>query len=155
MLQYKCVDWFIFTSMHSLWWLTVSKMVAITKPFQQILAGRRCSVIITGIWVSGAVTATALSPRMAICNLNTCMSGNCPARVTNSLVSTVMYSANIATCSRSCSFSWENIDVHAALMPFDIWKPWKVHASSVGSIPHKTGYDMTSAFNGKGARSDG
>ena len=81
MLQYLptiheiCMDWFIFTSMHSLCWVTVSKMLAITKPLQyeQILTRRRCSFIIAGIWLFGAVKTTALSLRMAVWNLDTCM----------------------------------------------------------------------------------
>ena len=83
MLQYLptiheiCVDCFIFTSMHSLCWVTVSKMLAITKPLQyeQILTRRRCSFIIAGIWVLGAEKATALSLRMAVWNVDTCMYG--------------------------------------------------------------------------------
>ena len=83
MLQYlptiheMCTTWLIFTSMHSLCWVTVCKMVAITKPlrYEQILTRRRCCFIIAGIWMSGAVMATAVSPRMANWNFDTCMYG--------------------------------------------------------------------------------
>ena len=76
-IQQMCTVWFMFTSMHSLCWVTVCKMVAVEKPlrYEQILTRRRCCFIITGIWVSGAVMATALSPRMSSWNLDTCMYG--------------------------------------------------------------------------------
>ena len=77
MIQQMCTVSFVFTSMHSLCWVTVCKMVAITKPlrYEQILSRRRCCIIIAGIWVSGAVMATALSPRVASWNIDTCMYG--------------------------------------------------------------------------------
>ena len=76
-IQQMCTVCFLFTSMQSLCWVTVCKMVAITKPlrYEQILTRRRCCFIIAGIWVSGAVMATALSPRMSSWNLDTCMYG--------------------------------------------------------------------------------
>ena len=76
-IQQMCMVGFIYTSMHSLCWLTVCKMVAITKPlrYDQILTRRRCCFIIAGIWVSGAVMATVLTPRVASWNIDTCMYG--------------------------------------------------------------------------------
>ena len=68
---------FMFTSMHSLCWVTVCKMVAITKPlrYEQILTRRHCCSILGGVWVSGAVMTTALSPRVSNWILDTCMYG--------------------------------------------------------------------------------
>ena len=53
----------------------------------------------------------------------------------------------------SVSFSRENISIYTTLMPFDIWKPWKGHASCCASIPRTKGCDITATFNGKGIRS--
>ena len=77
MIHEMCTVWFIFTSMHSLCWVTVCKMVAITKPLQyeQILTRRCCCFIIAGIWVSGAVMATTLSPRVDNWDFDICMYG--------------------------------------------------------------------------------
>ena len=74
MIQHMCTVCFIFTSMHSLCWVTLCKMVAITKPlrYDQILTRRRCCFIIAGIWVSGAVMATALTPRVTSWNIDIC-----------------------------------------------------------------------------------
>ena len=70
-----CIVWFIFTSTHSLFRVTLCKIVAIITPlrYEQILSRRRCFFIIAGIWLSGAVTAIAQSPRMAYSNLITCV----------------------------------------------------------------------------------
>ena len=77
MIQHMCTVWFMFISMHSLCWVTVCKMVAITKPlrYEQILTRRRCCFIIAGIWVSGTVIATALTPWVASWNIDTCIYG--------------------------------------------------------------------------------
>ena len=42
-----CSVWFVVTSLHSLCWVTVYKMVAITRPFrcEQILSRNRCYVV--------------------------------------------------------------------------------------------------------------
>ena len=53
-----CTVWFSFTSAHSLCWVTVCKMIAITKPLrcEQLLTRNRCYVIIACIWlISGMV----------------------------------------------------------------------------------------------------
>ena len=44
-----CSVWFSFTSVHSLCWVTVCKMIAITKPlrYEQLLTRNRCYFIIT------------------------------------------------------------------------------------------------------------
>ena len=83
MLQYLpkineiCSVWFTFASTHSLCWVTVCKMVAITKPlrYEQVLTVNRCYFIIAGIWLCGAVTATALSPQIETWNLDICACG--------------------------------------------------------------------------------
>ena len=83
MLQYlpkiheMCTVWFVFTSMHSLSWVTLCKMVAITNPLrcEQLLTRRRCYFIIAGIWLSGAVIATSLSHRITSWNNDTCIYG--------------------------------------------------------------------------------
>ncbi len=59
-----CSVWFNCTSMHSLYWVIVCKMVAITKPLRhhQLLTRTRCYIVISGIWIFDAVTAVLLSP---------------------------------------------------------------------------------------------
>ena len=48
-----CSVWFNFNSMHSLCWVTVCKMVAVTKPFhyEQVLTRGRCYFIIAVIYI--------------------------------------------------------------------------------------------------------
>ena len=75
-IQALCSVWFNFNSMHSLCWVTVCKMVAITKPlrYEQLLTRSRCSVIISGIWISGVGTTLLLSPFVSTdFNFETCM----------------------------------------------------------------------------------
>ena len=88
-----CSVWFNFNSMHSLCWVTVCKMVAVTKPLQyeQVLTRDRCYIIIAGIWLFGALIATALSPQIVSWNIDICACGlpdasNLPAGVTTLLV---------------------------------------------------------------------
>ena len=61
-VQMFCSVWFTVTSMHSLCWVTVCKMVAITRPFryQQILTRRRCYVIICITWSVAGLLAVLL-----------------------------------------------------------------------------------------------
>ena len=56
--------WFTVNSMHSLCWVTVCKMIAMTKPlrYEQILTRNRCYFIICGIWLTGALLAAILTP---------------------------------------------------------------------------------------------
>ena len=56
-IQAMCSSWFVVNSMHSLCWVTVCKMVAITKPlhYEQTLTQARCYIIIAGIWLFGAI----------------------------------------------------------------------------------------------------
>ena len=55
--------WFSVTSMHSLCWVTLCKMVAITNPlrYEQILTRNRCYYIIYGTWLTGALMAAIVA----------------------------------------------------------------------------------------------
>ena len=57
-----CGMWFGLNSAHSLCWVTVYKMIAITKPLrcEQILTRNRCYYIICCNWLIGAVFASVL-----------------------------------------------------------------------------------------------
>ena len=74
-LQMFCSVWFNVNSMHSLCWVTVCKMVAITRPFryEQILTRRRCYVIIGITWsVAGLLAVLLLRGNIRTDNV-TCM----------------------------------------------------------------------------------
>ena len=70
-----CYIWFYFSSIHSLCWVTVYKMVAITKPLrcEQILTRKRCYYMICYHWLIGAVFASALFQCDITLNLDTCL----------------------------------------------------------------------------------
>ena len=75
-IQAACSVWFNFNSMHSLCWVTVCKMVAITKPlrYEQLLTRSRCCIVISGIWISGVGTSLLLSPTVTNdFNFETCV----------------------------------------------------------------------------------
>ena len=76
-LHAMCSVWFVVTSLHSLCWVTVYKMVAITRPFrcEQILSRKRCYVVIIVLWVVGAMAGFARSTRVSYWNFDTCMHG--------------------------------------------------------------------------------
>ena len=78
-LHAMCSFWFVVTSLHSLCWVTVYKMVAITRPFrcEQILSRTRCYVVIIVIWVVGAMAGFgfAMLTRVSYWNFDTCMHG--------------------------------------------------------------------------------
>ena len=86
-IQHFCSVWFSFCSVHSLCWVTLCKMVAITKPFryEQLLTTNRCYGIIVCIWLTGAVVATAGSHHVMKWNLSTCLY-NVPAASSISLI---------------------------------------------------------------------
>ena len=69
-----CSVWFNFTSMHSLCCVTVCKMIAITKPlrYNQLLTSNRCYLIITCIWLSGAILTTLGTRFITRLNFDTC-----------------------------------------------------------------------------------
>ena len=73
-IQAFCSVWFSFNSVHSLCWVTVCKMIAITKPFryEQLLTTRRCWTIIAAIWLTGAVLSTSGIPDVGEWNMSTC-----------------------------------------------------------------------------------
>ena len=70
-----CSVWFNCTSMHSLCWVTVCKMVAITKPlrYHQLLTRTRCYIVISGIWIFGAGSGVLLSHRASGWDHDSCM----------------------------------------------------------------------------------
>ena len=75
-IQALCSVWFNFNSMHSLCWVTLCKLVAITKPlrYHQLLTRSRCCIVISGIWISGVGTSLLLSPTVTTdFNFETCM----------------------------------------------------------------------------------
>ena len=55
--------WFSVTSMHSLCWVTICKMVAITNPlrYEQVLTRHRCYFVICGLWLTGAVMGAVVA----------------------------------------------------------------------------------------------
>ena len=54
-----CQWWFCFNSAHSLSWVAICKLIAITKPLrcEQILSRKRCYVILAFNWIVGAALA--------------------------------------------------------------------------------------------------
>ena len=76
-LHAMCSVWFVITSLHSLCWVTVYKMVAITRPFrsEQILSRTRCYVVIIVTWVVGAIAGFATSTRVSYWDFDTCAYG--------------------------------------------------------------------------------
>ena len=70
-----CTAWFVFNSLHSLCWMTVCKLVAITKPlrYEQILSRSRCRAIICFTWLSGVVIATTFLHGETTWHLKTCV----------------------------------------------------------------------------------
>ena len=70
-----CSVWLTITSMHSLCWVTVCKMIAITKPlrYHQLLTRTRCYIVISGIWIFGAGTGVLLYPGASGWDHDSCM----------------------------------------------------------------------------------
>ena len=73
-IQAVLLIWFNVNSLQSLCWITVCKMVAITKPFryEQLLSQRRCYFIIGGIWVTGAATGATMATFPITWNIEDC-----------------------------------------------------------------------------------
>ena len=69
-----CANWFAFVSLHSLCWVTVCKMVAITKPlrYEQLLSRSRCYVIIAFIWFIGLLLSASMSYLTDSWEISTC-----------------------------------------------------------------------------------
>ena len=67
--------WFSVTSMHSLCWLTLCKMVAITNPlrYEQILTRNRCYFIICGLWLTGALSGGTVAYYVESWHFDTCL----------------------------------------------------------------------------------
>ena len=63
MVHEICSSWFAFVSLHSLCWVTVCKMVAITKPlrYQQLFSRNRCFTVISLTWFAGALFSMSIS----------------------------------------------------------------------------------------------
>ena len=74
-VQIMCTVWFTYTSMHSLCWVTVCKMIAITQPlrYEQILSRRRCYVIIASTWLRGAALTASFLHGETTWNFDTCI----------------------------------------------------------------------------------
>lgn len=68
--------WFGFVSLYSLCWMTISKAVAIIKPFrsEQLLSRKRCYIIIALTWIIGFVFATIYFKLDLTWNTNMCTS---------------------------------------------------------------------------------
>ena len=66
--------WFSVTSMHSLCWLTLCKMVAITNPlrYEEILTRNRCYFIICGLWLTGALSGGTIAYYVESWRFDTC-----------------------------------------------------------------------------------
>ena len=76
MFHLMCTVWFAFNSLHSLCWMTVYKMIAITKPlrYEQILSRNRCRAIVCFTWLSGVVVATMfLHGKTTTTDMKTCV----------------------------------------------------------------------------------
>ena len=73
-VQLFFVVWFGFTSLNSLCWMTVSKMVAVLKPlrYEQILSRKRCFGIIVFYWICSAVLAATKLNQGAYWNSVSC-----------------------------------------------------------------------------------
>ena len=67
--------WFSVTSMHSLCWVTVCKMVAITNPlrYEQVLTRTRCYAIVCVMWLVGALMAAVVTYNVDSWDFNTCI----------------------------------------------------------------------------------
>jgi len=67
-------SWFGVVSLHSLCWVTVCKMIAITNPlrYEILLTRNRCYIIICGIWLVGAMLGASLIPSVAAWNIDDC-----------------------------------------------------------------------------------
>ena len=79
-IQQVCWIWFNYSSMHSICWVAVCKMVAITKPlrYEQLLTRNRCYFIIVCIWLTGAMLATTGTHLFTKWDLNICVFGKPP-----------------------------------------------------------------------------
>ena len=74
-IQLFCSICFNFVSMHSLCWVTLCKMIVVTKPFrcEQILSRHRCYAVICCTWCSGLLLAASLLHGPVSWNIATCM----------------------------------------------------------------------------------
>ena len=70
-----CSVWFNCTSVHSLCWVTVCKMIAITKPlrYEQLLTRNRCYLIIACTWLTDGILATSGTYLYTKVDLETCI----------------------------------------------------------------------------------
>ena len=74
-IQMFCYWWFAFNSLHSLSWVAVSKLIAITKPLysEQLLTRSRCYGIIVFNWIVGAVLAASKISTYGSWNTSICL----------------------------------------------------------------------------------
>ena len=69
-----CSVWFNISSMHSLCWVVVCEMFAITHPLRYEQVPRnRCYIIIASSWLIGAIFAASLLPLSPTFNLDMCI----------------------------------------------------------------------------------
>ena len=70
-----CSVWCSYNSVHSQCWVTVCKMIAITKPsrYEQLLTRNRCDFIIPCIWVTGGMFVYYGIHLVTELDLRTCM----------------------------------------------------------------------------------
>ena len=73
--QLICMRLFVFAAVKSMCWVTVCKMVAITKPFtyERHLSRTRCFMIIAMIWFTGFLVCLAGLPLEATFNTKICL----------------------------------------------------------------------------------
>ena len=90
--QFAGLRWCFFASVFSLCFVTVSKMVSITRPLhcERMLSKTRCYIIFASIWVIGAVLVILWSQASMSWNSDLCLS--LPSQVTTlSSITTVIY----------------------------------------------------------------
>ena len=75
MIHATLSSWFTLVSCHSLCWMTVCKMITITRPlrYEQIITRNRCYFVIGLTWVAGVFVAGSVSYLSTTWDLDSCM----------------------------------------------------------------------------------
>ena len=95
-IQFAGLRWCFFTSLLSLCFVTVSKMVSITRPLHcdRMFTKTRCYVIVASIWVTGAVLVILWSQASMSWSRDLCITR--PSQVTKlSAITRVIYNASL------------------------------------------------------------